>query len=453
MTDTVPAEAPPQPATGLRGNRNWHRLWLGQAVSVVGDFVFDTTVLLWVGTVLAKGQSWAPAAVSGVLMAAAVPTLLVGPVAGVFVDRWDRRRLMLATDALRAVVILALLAVPLAGERLPVWLALTLVYLAVAVCAGAGQFFNPARLAVIGAAIPKADRTRAFSLTSATGSAAGILGPPLAAPLLFAAGVQWALVANALSFVLSFLLIRSLVLAPVERPAGRGPSTFRADFREGISFFVHNRVLMALLGSVCVYTLGVGALNVLDVFFVTDNLHVAASWLGTLGAGFAVGTLLGGLLAGVVSGRLSDHRIYWLCLVLTGAGVLVYSRLTALPLAVVVLALIGLPVGAVNVVIGPLLLGVTPQHLLGRVVTVIGPVQQLAAISTMALAGFLASTALRGLDASVAGVHFGRIDTLLAAGGLCMVAGGLWAARRLRPADPTDPAGPDEAVAGAAAAG
>ena len=434
MTETL---APP--STGLRHNRNWHRLWLGQAVSVIGDFVFDTTVVLWVGTVLARGQSWAPAAVGGVLVAAALPTFLIGPVAGVFVDRWDRRRLMLAMDLVRSAVILALLLVPLAGDRLPAGAALALVYLAVGLCSAAAQFFNPSRLAIVAAVIPKADRTRAFSLAQATGSAAGILGPPLAAPLLFTVGVQWALVFDAASFAASFLLLRSLKAAPPERAAGRAPSTFRADFREGISFFAHNRVLMALLGSVCIYTLGVGALNVLDVFFVTDNLHVAASWLGTLGAGFAVGSLAGGLVAGAVSGRISDTRMYWLCLVTTGAMIVVYSRLTSLPAAIVLLALLGIPVGAVNVLVGPLLLAVTPENLLGRVATVIGPVQQLAAISTMALAGFLASTAMRDFRTTVAGVQFGRIDTLLLVGGILMIAGGLWAARRLRPAGPPAP--------------
>jgi MFS family permease len=76
------------PLRGLRHNRNWRMLWLGQAVSLVGDFVFNTTVVLWVATVIADGQSWAPLAVGAVLIAAAAPILLVGPFAGVFVDRW-----------------------------------------------------------------------------------------------------------------------------------------------------------------------------------------------------------------------------------------------------------------------------------------------------------------------------------------------------------------------------
>ncbi|HEX5497035.1 MAG TPA: hypothetical protein VFX70_20930, partial [Mycobacteriales bacterium] len=62
--------------TGWLINRNYARLWYGQAASLLGDFMFDTTLVLWVGTVLARGQSWAPVAVSGVLVAVAVGTLV-----------------------------------------------------------------------------------------------------------------------------------------------------------------------------------------------------------------------------------------------------------------------------------------------------------------------------------------------------------------------------------------
>ena len=77
-------------------NPEYARLWFGQAVSTLGDAVFSTTLVLWVGTVLAKGKPWAPAAVSGVLVAIGAAMLLFGPIAGVFADRWDSRRIALS---------------------------------------------------------------------------------------------------------------------------------------------------------------------------------------------------------------------------------------------------------------------------------------------------------------------------------------------------------------------
>jgi len=79
-------------------NRNYARLWYGQAISTVGDFMFTTTVTLWVATVLGKGHSWAPAATSGVFLAAVIAYAAVGPLSGVFVDRWNRKRTMMHTE-------------------------------------------------------------------------------------------------------------------------------------------------------------------------------------------------------------------------------------------------------------------------------------------------------------------------------------------------------------------
>src|SRR5215472_4885018 len=83
-------------------NGNFALLFSGSAISSIGDFVFSTTLVLWIAVILAKGQSWAPLAVSGVLVATTVPAFLIGPIAGVFVDRWDKRRTMLAVNLLQA---------------------------------------------------------------------------------------------------------------------------------------------------------------------------------------------------------------------------------------------------------------------------------------------------------------------------------------------------------------
>jgi hypothetical protein len=102
-SDAVVAGHLGQPAGRLRHlarvvfiNRNFALLWWGQAISSIGDYAWDTALVLWIATFLAKGRSWAPLAVSGVLLAAALPQIVVGPIAGVFVDRLDKRRTMIA---------------------------------------------------------------------------------------------------------------------------------------------------------------------------------------------------------------------------------------------------------------------------------------------------------------------------------------------------------------------
>ena len=106
-------------------NRNFAFLWVGHAISVTGDYVFRTMLVLWTTTVLAKGQSWVPLAVSGVLLESSVPTFLLVPAAGVFADRWEKRVIMMRMDMLRAllVMLLILVTIPLpflADGRLPI---------------------------------------------------------------------------------------------------------------------------------------------------------------------------------------------------------------------------------------------------------------------------------------------------------------------------------------------
>lgn len=193
-------------------NRDYTRLWFGQAVSSVGDAVFSTTLVLWVATVLGKDQAWAPVAVSGILIASSAAVLVVGPLAGVFVDRWDKRDTMLKTEVVRGVLVAALtLFALLPSDALPVGVWLALIYVIILLLHTAGQFFSPARFAIIADLVTKdADRARAAGIAQATGETAWIIGPPLAAPLLFTAGLEWALLFNGLSYAVSYVAIRSI---------------------------------------------------------------------------------------------------------------------------------------------------------------------------------------------------------------------------------------------------
>src|SRR5262249_31376528 len=102
----------PTPELGKRSttrhpfiNRNFALLWSGQVVSDLGSVIFTTTLVVWIGAVLAAGTPWGPLAISSVLVAQAVPEVVLRPLAGVFVDRADVRHTMLRMDALRATLI------------------------------------------------------------------------------------------------------------------------------------------------------------------------------------------------------------------------------------------------------------------------------------------------------------------------------------------------------------
>jgi MFS family permease len=422
------------PGSTLRHNRNWRLLWLGQSVSATGDMVFTMTVLLWIATIIAKGQPWAPAAASGALIATAAPVLVVGPLAGVFVDRWNRRHTMLVADAARGALIASLLVLPVLRHSLPVIAQLGILYAVLAICSAFAEFFNPSRLALLGAIVPPEHQASASAQLSAAFSTAQVIGPPIAAPLLITFGVQWALILNAASFAFSFICIRAISTTETTANNASRRASFAAEFRAGIRFFAASKVLVTLAAGIVIAMLGLGAVNSLAVFFIPHNLHVAASWLGTISGTIGAGAILGSLLAGAIARRIKPAELFWLGLIVDGLALIGFSRTTALPAALAVAGLLGLATGALNGAYSPLILGATPAHLLGRVSAVLSPLQQLASIVSLVLAGVLASTVLRGMHAVVAGIAFGPYDTVFAIAGLLFVIAGVASIAPLRTA-------------------
>ena len=361
---------------------------------------------------------------------------------------------MLVGDACRAVLILSLL--PLAWPSVTGHIGrsteLILIYAVLLAASCFSQFFNPAKFVVLFSMVDEADRARAGGLAMSTGALAGIIGPPIAAPLLFVFGVQWALIINSLSFVFSFVTI-ALVKIPAAAPdpgpapdaaAERVTPSFFGEFRAGVRFFATSRVLIAMAIGVVIATLGTGVINSMNVFFVTDNLHVAVKWYGTMGAAEGIGAVLGGAATGMIAARIAPRRIFWGALVLAGLVLVAYSRMSLLPPALVLLFLGGAVVGTLNGALTPLVLGATPPEMLGRIASVINPLQQLATVSSVLVAGVLASTVLRHLHASFAGMTFGPYDTLFSIAGLLFIVGGLAAIPLLRSApNPASPAQPE----------
>lgn len=412
-------------------NRNYALLFTAQSISAVGDEVFMIALAVWIALDLGRGQDWAPVAVSGIMVAWSLPTVLVGLIAGVFVDRWPKRRTMLVTDFSRTLLILA--AVPVALLDLPVLVRLGGLYAAVFLATCGSQFFNPSRTALIGDLVPEKERARASGLAQIATSISIIAGPPLGSVLLVGLGLQSVLVLDAASFLISFLLLL-LVRAPeVASPVAEIETrSFRQDFVEGLRFFRGSRVLMTVLVAGVIIMLGAGAINSLDVFFAVQNLHVGATQYGLLSGAFGAGALLGAVAMAGQAERIGLTRVFWIGVLLAGLSLVLYSRMTAFFPALAVIFLLGAAATGPNVSIMPLILRETPRDKVGRVSSVLNPFMSGANILSMLLAGLLVGTVLHGLDVSVLDMRFKPVDTVFLVSGLMSVLGGLYAAWALR---------------------
>ncbi|MDQ2714812.1 MAG: MFS transporter [Chloroflexota bacterium] len=427
-------------------NRNFTLLWAGQIVSAFGDYLFDTTLTLWIVTKIAYGQSWAPLAVGAVLLAAAFPVFLIGPIAGVFVDRWDKRQTMLRMDCIRALLIGLLIPLALLNG-VPAILELGIICVLVFLTSACAQFFNPSVLALTGDIVEEPQRARATGLTQMMYSLALLAGPPLATLLFFAAGLQVAIIFNALSFMVSFLLVLLMQAPPAARSVAEGlVSNFWCEFAGGLHFFFGNRVLITILIAGFLVVLFEGALNTLGVFFLQQNLHTSLSLYGFLGMAMGAGLTLGALLAGAFAQRLGVTRVLSIGLTLSGVAAIVYARLTSFPPALVITFLIGLLTGSVNVAVGPILFHTTPRELIGRVAAAVTPALALSSILSIALVSYLDGTLLHNFHASLLGIQFGPIDSIFLATGVLATLGGGYAMLTLRGvhiADTEEPGQPE----------
>lgn len=375
---------PAPPGNGLLINRNFALLSIGQAISNIGDFVYSTTLLVWVYTL-----THSAAAVSGVLIAQYAPIFLLGPVAGVFVDRWNRRQTMIVSDIAQALAAVLPLLAPL-SFRLPT------IYASVFLLSAFSRFFLPARAGVQQVIVSTEQQGQAASIGQATLALAIIIGPAIATPLFFIVGPIIAVAINAVSFLVSAICLQAIriskeALQPRLLSGGEetksGIGAVISELLTGFGFVVKTRVLLMIVILILIAMIGAGALNALDVIFVTHNLHVSASLYGPLAGVAGVGMLIGAICAGLVVRKLKPKYLLVGSILLLGLGIIIYSFQTWYFAAVILNFIIAIPQGGIEVGFAPLFLAVTPNTMIGRVQSVIETASYAASLISISLAG------------------------------------------------------------------
>ena len=381
---TIPEYIPP--GKGLLINRDFAWLASGQAISNLWDFVYSTTLFIWVFTL-----THSAAAVSGVLAAQYLPVFLLGPLAGVLVDRWNRRQTMLISDLIRAVAVTLPLIVPPS-------LRLQAIYASVFLISALGRFFMPAESGVLQVIVAEKQQMRAASIKQATFALSIILGPALASPLYFAVGPVEAILLNAVSYLISAFCL-ALLRAPKaalhphalkqDEKADSGLGGILRELFAGLKFVVVTRGVLMVTLMALIAMLGAGALNALNIVFASRNLHMATAFYGVLTAVGGLGGLLGVIIAGILSKRISPRKILSGCAFLIGVGFAMYSLQSWYVAGLITCFLMSFPQGGIPVAFGPLLLAATPKEMMGRVQAVVDTSMSGVSLISVALAGYL----------------------------------------------------------------
>ncbi|MGW6902365.1 MFS transporter [Streptomyces sp. NBC_01727] len=357
------------------------RLWTAQTVSSLGDGVTHAALPL-----LALTLTRDPMALAVVTAAGTLPWLLFGVVGGALVDRWDRRRTMWVTDAARAV----LLAIPAAAAALDV-LSIPLLAAVAFLLGLGGLFFDTAATAYLPDLLGRnpALLERANSRLRGTQTAAsGFAGPPAGSALL-ALGRSVPLLADAVSFALSALLVRSLPAAPLPKEAR---ASLLQQARAGASYVFRDRLLLGLALRPAVGNVAFLAVETVLALFAHDRLGIATFGFGLLLTAEATGGLLGAGIASSLGRRLGTGTALTCTAAVEGLAILGLAAAPNPYVAGLALAVCGAGMGA-TMVLGPSLRqAIVPAHLMGRVASTSRMLAMCAAPFGAFLGGWLATT-------------------------------------------------------------
>ncbi|TDD16655.1 MFS transporter [Nonomuraea diastatica] len=386
MAET-PAGAPaPAP---LRGNRDYRRLLVAGLVSQTGDWAISTGLAFHVYQLTGSTLSTAI-----MLVVSRLPDVLLGSVAGMLADRWDRRRLLVVTDLLLALGLLPLLAV---RDPAQMWI----VY-AVALWTGVlSTVLVPAQKALLPQVVAESQLVRANALHGQSGQLARLLGAMLGGVAVSAGGLPAVVLVDVTSFVVSAAL-QATIRAP-GRPA-RSMSA-GGQWISGLRLAMGNAGVRVLVAYMVITGLGEGIFATLAAPFVADVLGGGGDAYGLFLSVQAVGGLLGGLVvAARPDGAAPRALLGWGTIVFGAVDLALFAYPLALPSpgpspgpapgpalwpALVLIVLAGLPAAAAMAGFTTLAQTVTSDDRRGGVIGLLGSAQAATALAGMAAAGVL----------------------------------------------------------------
>lgn len=279
---------------------SFRKLWLATLVSLFGDFL----ALYAIFSEMTFRMHASARAITLVTVFFLLPLAFVGPVAGVFVDRWHPRRTMVVSDLARAV-----LAIGLVFARAP-W-HIYVVFLALSTFS---SFFTPARSVTLPQIVPLEGLMSANALIQQTVQILQMASPVIAGALVGFAGPSSCYYLDSASFVFSGLIIATLAIPPRPAHATKQVKSVLRDLFSGMRFILGHPVISFVILSIAAGTFAISAFSALIAVFVRDVLHANSYLFGAMGSAIGAGMLAGGFVVTPLARRVQQKA----CLVSAG---------------------------------------------------------------------------------------------------------------------------------------
>jgi DHA3 family macrolide efflux protein-like MFS transporter len=358
------------------------RVWYAQLVSLFGDFL----ALFAVIAVVSFRMHGTPNQLTGVQIAYMLPLVILGPLAGVFVDRWPLKPTLVASDLLRAALALLLIF------STSLWQ----VYAVLAALSCVSSFFGPAQSVTIRTHVAREGLIAANSLMQIAFMGSRIIGPATAGALVAAFGPASCYAIDVLSFLVSASLIASVIIRrpPAETAAAQSSSSrihaIWRDMGDGIKFIFHHAAVLFVVLAMAAGLFTIGCFGPLIAIYVRETLHASARLFGLVSGMIGVGLLTGTQGIRQLARRASNETLVLWGLAGIGAGVFILGAAPFIAAALCAAFTIGFSFAAIIVPAQTLMQQETPHAMLGRVSSTVTSVVFLAQIVGLVLSGVFA---------------------------------------------------------------
>ena len=376
-------------------NKNFVRLWLAQIVSQFGDRINQMALI---GLIAARTPG-STMGLAKLLSFTIAPVFIVGPVAGAFVDRWDRRHTLFFCDILRCLLILTIPLIFIYQDAmLPIYVVVFLVF-----CLS--RFYVPAKMSIIPDLVEKKSLLVANSLVSVTGMIAFVLGCAFGGVLVDKIGARGGFIWDVATFFISALLVFSMdqrmdvrvdrneLLSAGKEIIGNIRKSLWVEIKEGIVYFFSHKEIRFVNGMLFMLFAAAGAVYVVIIIFIQEAFQSVTKHLGFLAVSLGVGLFVGALLYGRFGQKVSRFLTIFVCLILGGLSMAGFAHLvhrfpqvwTASALAF----LLGLIIGPIFIAANTIVHQVSKDEMRGRVFSSLEIVMHLGFLIAMFISAFL----------------------------------------------------------------
>ncbi len=367
-------------------HRNFAFLWVGQVISLTGDWVLFVALPFYIYTLTGSALA------TGIMfIVQTIPRIFFGSVAGVFVDRWNRKRTMFIAELSQAFVLVPLLVV---HSQQWIWI----VYIFAFVESIISQFFIPAKSAIIPNLVDEQHLLAANSLNSMSQELTRLVGPFLGGLLLGLLGINSVIFVDVASFLISAGMIALIVLPSVTTPAKEQIETVHPfasmakvwrEWQEGLQLVNKQQLITGIFVVVGVAMVGEGIIDVLIAPYVKQVMHGNALVLGWLMTAQAIGGIAGSVIVVKVSKVIHPTRLIPLSALILGPLIIVIANIAVLPIVLPIITLCGIAVIGFFVSMLTLLQSNVADAYRGRIFGALNTLQAITMLFGMILASGL----------------------------------------------------------------